>query len=201
MHEADAHGLGGGKALGGEPVAAEVAMPDRPDQERRDAERRHADAHFGNGKERAFGGDHNIATCSQRRTAADGGAVHDRDGRLRQRLERGKHIDQRRMRCRCLLLAVPRVKIGAGAKVLADAAQDDDARAFIARAREKLARQLVEHLLIESVGAFRPVEPDRRYAARRVIDFQRLHHNGHNSSPIAATALQRNTSFNGTSLA
>ena len=72
------------------------------------------------------------------------------------------------MRGRFIPIAVAaRREIGTGAEVLAQAAQDDDARIVVTAADEELTRQFVQHQLVERIGAFGPIEQDCRNAARR----------------------------------
>jgi hypothetical protein len=118
------------------------------------------------GLERAVRGQHDVAARRQRRAAAGRGAVHHRYGGLRQPVERGERIHQRDLTgCRRRLHAAGD-QVGVAAKVLAAAAQHDDARCRVRRPLGKLLRQRVEHGLIEGVGALGTIERDRGDAAR-----------------------------------
>ena len=94
MHQPEAECIGRGKALAGQPIAQEAALPQGPGQKRRDAERRHAGADLRNGEKRRLGGDRNIATGDDRSAAADRRAMHRRNRRLREPVERGQHVGQ-----------------------------------------------------------------------------------------------------------
>ena len=58
----------------------------------------------------------------------------------------------------------PRRKVGAGAEMLAGAAQDHDPHGVVRGQRLELIAELIEHRLVERIAALGPVERDRRDA-------------------------------------
>ena len=72
-----------------------------------------------------------------------------------------------------------RGEVGAGAEMLAGAAQDDDADIVVGGERLELIRELVEHGLVERIAALGPVEGHGRDAPGRDVDRYRLQRHIH----------------------
>jgi hypothetical protein len=165
-------------------------MPHGAYKKRHDPERRHPDPHFRDGKESSIGCERNVAAGDEGRAAADGAALHRRDRRLRQRIERDQHVAQRQGRLGRLSGSRVRIfgtrrKIGAGTEMAAAAAQDDYPHALVGSERGELLGQLIEHALVEGIAAIRPVEQHRRHGPRRDLDRNRLQR--HRKSSLTIT--------------
>ena len=173
MHEPEPQRFGGRDALAREAVAAEAAMAHGADEERHHAERRHADAHFRDREERRFGRDHDVAAGGEAGAAADRAAVHDRDRRLRQGVERDQHVAQRRRRRSRRLrgrLAAARGEVGAGAEMPPAPRSTTMRTLSSAPSAANCCGELVEHALVEGVAAVGPVERHGRDPPRRDVD-------------------------------
>ena len=156
MHEADAIGFGGGKALGRKQVAPALPLADGGHQVGRDDGGEDAELDLGQGELRVVGCQCDVAGGDQPDSAAEGRPMHTGNRRFRQFVERA-HQSRERMRVVQVLLRVVGdrplhpVEIGAGTKTLAGGGEDDHAHGRIGVQREERVREFVDQLLVKGV--------------------------------------------------
>src|SRR5467141_147691 len=163
--EADAAGLGGVEYLGGEEIAPRGALADRAHHVRADRRRRQAELRLREAELRLRRADGDVAGGDQAGAAGERRAVHARDGRLGQAIERGEHVGKRPGIGEVFLVAVARhalhpVEIGAGAERRAVAGQHDDAGRFVSLELGKTILQGCNERVVKCIADLGPVERD-----------------------------------------
>ena len=153
------HRLVGLEALAGQEIAAQLAGVDRAQKDRNQRTRREAEPHLRHREKCVVLRNHDVAAAHQRHTAADAGAVNERDGRLGEPIERVAHYRNGGARfsglrgCRC-----GSADLRADAEVLAGAAQHDRAHRGFGGKPRQLREQCVEHGLVVAIALLGPVE-------------------------------------------
>ena len=162
----------GVEALAGQGVAAGVAQADGVDHVGGDRGGRDADADFGDAELRVGRGEGDVDAADDADAAAETGAVHQGDGRLRelvQQLHRAGGGDGGGVVLRRRIvgdLAQP-PDVGAGLEVLAGAADDQAADGRVGGESGQARDQAVQHGGVVGVADLRAVEGDGGDAVRR----------------------------------
>ena len=103
-----------------------------------------------------------VATQRDRQAATDRRALHHREGRLGQPVERQQHLDQLRPGLTFgggqLLIGTMPPDIGADTEMLARSAQHDHTDIVVIVERAQLGHQLAQHHVVIGVAAIRTVQ-------------------------------------------
>ena len=187
VHQPDPRRLCRADPLAREHQPPGMAQPDRGEHVRPDHRRDQAKPDLGRAEGRLRARHHDVAAGDQAGAAAERGAVHPGDGRLRQ-LVQGLHQPGERPRVgQILRLAVGRgaahpVEVRPGREAPTGAGQDQDAHAGVGTQILQLLRQLGDQPVVEGVVDLRAVERQPGDALGAVLDAERSC--GHGTSSI-----------------
>ena len=156
MHESDAMRFGGIERFGGEEQTPRLTHADGGDDVRRNHRRHEAEFHFGKSELRRVRGDDDVAARDESDAAAVRRAVHARDGRLRQVVQRA-HQFREALRIGAIVgfrqvrHAAHPVQVGAGGKRSAVAGEHDGADRGVFVELGQRVGEFVDQLVVERV--------------------------------------------------
>ena len=149
--------------LAGQEIAAQLAGVDRAQKDRNQRSRREAEPHLRHREECVVGRDHDVAAAHQRDTAADAGAVNERDGRFRDPIERVADGRDGRARFPGSAGCVGAAPISAPTQKCLPAPRSTIARTCgVGGEPRQLRDQCVEHDLVVAIALLGPVEQQGR---------------------------------------
>jgi hypothetical protein len=181
MDEAEPQRLVRVEGLGGQHVAARGALADRADDIGADHRRDQAKPHLRDREARALRGDRDVAARHEPASARDRRAMHRRDGRLGQLVERAHQPGQRLGVAPVLLLRIERhalhpVEVRAGGEAPALAREDDDTHAWIGLEAEQRLGERRDERVVERVVELGPIQHQPPDATLRHLDPQSAGH-------------------------